>query len=176
MKLFQKKTKPVVEQPVKMEFKPIARAIGPLKKLSEMNGEELAITLCNLSEPAASLFGDPDVTEVLKKVDTLRKDCPNKMQFLAKAVGIFAPVILGDKHREDVFAILAVVRGVDVKVIREQNGLQTVREIVQLLFKDFDAMTFFRPAAERTAVEGEGNAVPVRTASDGEGAGGSAEG
>lgn len=145
-----------------------------MKKISEMNGEELAITLCNLSEPAASLFGDPEVANMINAVGEIKET--NPLNYLAKTVGIFAPVILGDKHREDVFAILAVVRGVNVKVIREQNGLQTVREIVQLLFKDFDAMTFFRPAADRTAVEGEGNAVPVRTATDGEGAGGSAEG
>lgn len=142
----------------------------PMKKLSEMNSEELTVALCKLAEPAANLFGDPDVTDALQKMTEAKSECKTVMQLMAKAIGIFAPVLLGDKHRNDVFQIVAAVRGVDVKVIREQNGLQTVKEIVQLLIKDVDAMTFFRPDAHGETERGSGDAVQVREPADGAGA------
>lgn len=138
----------------------------PQKKLSEMNSNELAIALCKLAEPASNLFGDQDVIDALRQLADAKETCGTVMQLMAKAVGIFAPVILGEKHRNDVFQIVAAVRGVDVEVICKQNGLQTVREIVQILFQDIDAIAFFRPYAHRKAVEGAGSSVQARKPSD----------
>lgn len=145
----------------------------PIKKLSEMNSEELMVALCRLAEPAANLFGDPAVMDALHRLTEEKSSCDTMLQLMAKAVGIISPVILGEKHRDDVFQIVSAVRGVDVSVIRKQNGLQTVREIVQILFQDIDAIAFFRPDAQRKAKKSEGNAVQARVPSDSTGACGS---
>lgn len=137
-----------------------------MKKLSELNSVELATVLCKIAEPAANIFSDPAVSDFFAKAEEARKEAPNAMVFYARLVALGAPVILGDQRREDIFAILAAVRGVDVQVIREQPGMQTVQEVVQALMCDTDMMTFFRGRPKGQAERNQRGDLPVRSATD----------
>lgn len=117
-----------------------------MKKLSEMNTVEMTQVLCRIAEPAATLFADNSVADAFAEAVKAREAATNHMQFFTRCIAIFAPVIL-DRHRDEVFAILAAIKGVSVEEINAQPGMQTVREIVEMLTADQELTTFFRPDA-----------------------------
>ena len=138
-----------------------------IKKLSEMTSEELAVALCKMAQPIADIFGDPDVAEFFSQGVKLREESPSQMVYMTRLVALAAPVILGEKHRNDVFAILAAIKGVEVEAVRDQPGMQTVNEVVQILMTDTDMMTFFRPRSARNSKINPGSNIQVRSTTDG---------
>ena len=110
-------------------------------KLSEMNGEELSVCLCKIAEPIERIGFDAKTTAAFQEIANLSKNSMNNIQQASMMIGKFVPLLLGD-HREDTFAILAAINGKTVEEIRNQNGMQTIKELKNAL-ADPDLMDFF---------------------------------
>ena len=106
-----------------------------------MNGEELSVCLCKIAEPIERIGFDKKTTETFQEIADLIKNGMNNIQQTSIMIGKFVPLLLGD-HREDTFAILAVINGKTVEEIRSQNGMQTIKELKNAL-EDPDLMDFF---------------------------------
>ena len=119
-----------------------------MKKISEMNTDELGVFLCAVAEPVSNLVTDAEVIESLT-------DMAKKMQGKNSPIVVFAlfgstviPVMLGKKHKEDTYKIIAAVSGKTVDEIRNQNGLKTAKEVWELLMTDRDMGAMFRAGEE----------------------------
>ena len=116
-----------------------------MKKISEMSTDELGAFLCEVAEPVSNLVTDAEVIEAL--TDMARKMQGYKSMFVV--FGLFGstviPIMLGKKHKEDTYKILAAVGGKTVDEIRNQNGLKTAKEVWELLMTDRDMGDMFRP-------------------------------
>ena len=116
-----------------------------MKKISQMNTDELGAFLCEVAEPVSNLVTDAVVIEAL--TDMARKMQGNKSMFVV--FGLFSstviPIMLGKNHKEDTYKILAAVSGKTVDEIRSQNGLKTAKEVWELLMTDRDMGDMFRP-------------------------------
>ena len=142
-----------------------------IKKLAEMDGDELTAVLCRIAQPAANIFADPKVAEFFATGVEIRKNAPSMMVYMTQLAAAGAPVLLGDQHKEDIFEILAALKGVTKQEIRKQKGLQTMREIIHILMADADLMTFFRSYPEHNAPGDQVSDLQVRSAADGASAG-----
>lgn len=117
-----------------------------MKKLSQMSCTELSRVLCEIASPAEKLFADPDVMGFFDKMKDLRQEANGiPIVFLARLLTTMTPVFLGDKHRDDTLGILAALKGVPVEKLAEQNGIETMRDVWDMLMTDTDLMGFFRP-------------------------------
>lgn len=142
-----------------------------MKKLFELDYTELSIVLCKIAEPAANFFGDDDVPKAFLAAMEARKTCKNHMHYMSTCLAIFAPIMLGEKHRDDVAAIVAALKGVPVEKIKAANGIETVLDIIEMFTKDADLMTFFRTYAAYAAPGGESGDLPARPSADDQRAG-----
>lgn len=115
-----------------------------MKKFSEMNTEELSRTICTIAEKISNIINDYAIMEEFSKMKNLiNNDAPALQTFSAFASGLL-PALLGDAHREDVFAIIAAFDGKTVDELKQQNGLQTAKELYDLLMKERDLGSMFR--------------------------------
>lgn len=119
-----------------------------MKKIANMNACELSVCLCKLAEPAECLFNDGAVVEAM---DELRKAIPAKSDIptvFSLFTAILVPKLMGEKHQEDVYSILAAIDGVTVDEIKERNGLETLRDVFVVFVTERDVETIFRPGCE----------------------------
>ena len=120
-----------------------------MKKLSQMSCAELSRVLCEIASPAENLFTDPDVMGFFDKMKDLRQESNGiPVVFMARLLTTMTPVFLGDKHRDDTLGILAALKGVPVKKLANQNGMETMRDVWDMLTTDSDLMSFFRPRTD----------------------------
>ena len=115
-------------------------------KLSEMNTVQMAAALCKMAKPVGHLMQD---TELLKAI----AQEGDEAQTLGEKIGSLVPEIIPallEKHFDATVLILSALTGKSEKAIREQKGLQTVRDIMDSF--DGDLMDFFFSSAgtERT--------------------------
>jgi hypothetical protein len=113
-------------------------------KLSEMNTEQLADCLVGLVEPIGNIAEDPEVGAAITELGKeLNGDTP-----VAQQVGIMAkrliPLAL-KTHRKDLFKALSILTGKTEKQIREQRGMETIKEAVSVV--DQDLLDFFKSSA-----------------------------
>lgn len=95
-------------------------------KLSEMNTVELSEALCKLAAPVGAILGSDDVKEAMQALT--RKEGETPFAHMARLFAQVAPVAL-DKHFDDVVTILGILIGKDPDKIRQQTGLQTMKDI-----------------------------------------------
>ncbi|MBR3797222.1 MAG: hypothetical protein IKK34_14520 [Clostridia bacterium] len=145
--------------------------VPEIKKLAELDGDEMATLLCRIAEPAANIFADPKTAEFFAAGVELRKTSPSMMVYMTQLAALGAPVLLGEKHREDIFEILAALKGRTKQEIRKQKGMQTMQEIIHILMSDADLMTFFRLGAAHEAPGDQVSDLQIRPAADGASAG-----
>lgn len=109
-------------------------------KLSEMNTVELARALCRIAGPIGELCKDDAFRAVLQK---------KKSAALGEIAGELIPVLL-DKHFAHMVTILSALTGKTEKEIKQQKGMQTVKDLMECM--DQDLLDFFTPstAAEQT--------------------------
>lgn len=119
-------------------------------KLSEMNSDQLSACLCKIAPALESIGMDEKFSDALKRIADKDKDLKPAQQG-AVMIGAFVPMLLGD-HKDDTFAVLAALSGKTVKEIREQNGMQTIKEVKEAL-SDRDLMDFFMQSARTGASE-----------------------
>lgn len=139
-----------------------------MKKLSQMNAVELSDVLCKIVSPMERLMNDADVVECFKSLGEIIKTAnASPMEFFGRCMTNIIPVFLGEKHREDTFAIAAALKGVTVDEVRQQTGMTLVVDVVSMLTGDGDLMAIFRPAPARKGKKNAGGAVQARATSDG---------
>lgn len=110
-------------------------------KLSEMNTDQLAETLCAISAPAARICEDEQINDDMKKLYAMEKgDGMTALQKLGRMVNIWIPGLL-KTHRDDVYAIMSVLTGKSVQEIAGQNGMQTIKDARECI--DGELMNFF---------------------------------
>lgn len=116
-------------------------------KLSEFNTDRAADVLCEISVYTLNILSDEEIRDSLKKQtdEGKQQTAGEKYAIGAQKIGQWIPLIL-KKHREDAYGILAVVNGVTINAIREQNILVTMRQIRDLA-KDKDLTDFFKSCA-----------------------------
>lgn len=119
-----------------------------MRSISEMTASALGKCLCDMAEPAERLFTDGAVCSALNDLTAKLKE---KMA-IDKAFSLFTqilfPVICGDKHKADTFAILAALDGVTVDEIEKRNGLEVMRDLFKAFVLEGDVATIFRPGCE----------------------------
>lgn len=131
-----------------------------MKKLSEMNTIDLSRTLCTIADPAERIFSDPEVMEMLGKFKTLRDESQGvAIVFMMRIMMSIAPVLLGEKHLDDVCTIIAAIKGVPAAEVKEQSGAQTIHDVWEMLTGDKDLAMFFRPRSTGKIKKNKGGAV-----------------
>lgn len=120
-----------------------------MKKLAEMNAIELSDVLCRIAEPVGRLVSSPDVHETLLQIGERLKDVQGGMiSYFGTAVSMVAPAFMAESHRDDVFAIVAGIKGITLDEVRNQNGAQTLGEVVSMILGDGGLMTIFRSMSQ----------------------------
>lgn len=119
-----------------------------MKKLAEMNTDELSVCLCKAAEPIANLMMDNEVTEAFVELAKKMDENKNMVCVFGSFVSVIVPALLGERHRNDTYALLAAVSGRTVAEIRKQNGFVTAKEVWQLFMTDVDMGSMFRLGEE----------------------------
>lgn len=119
-----------------------------MKKIDEMNVNELTACLCKIAEPAEKLFGDMAVLDAL---DKMKKAIP--AQATAKLVfslfmTIVYPHLMNEHNKESTMKILAGLDGVTVEEIENRNGVKNAGDMFNIFIMDRDVESVFRPACE----------------------------
>ena len=66
-------------------------------------------------------------------------------------VSVVVPTLLGEKHRDDTYALLAAVSGVSVDEVKKQNGFKTAKDVWSIFMTDVDMASMFRDGDEARA-------------------------
>lgn len=119
-----------------------------MKKLAELNVDEMTLLMCRVAEPAGNLFADGAVIAAFVDVAKVLQEANFRLAGIAYFASKIIPVLLGDAHKEDTLAILAAFDGRPVDELRKQNGLKTMKGLYQIFMEDQDAINFFRPDEE----------------------------
>lgn len=122
-----------------------------MKKIAEMNTEELAAFLCKAADPVSNLLGDDAVVEAFGKLGEKMKTKKSVIGMFGMFVSVVVPTLLGEHHRDDTYALLAAVSGMEVAEIKKQNGMKTAKDVWSLLMTDVDMVNMFRDGAEARA-------------------------
>lgn len=104
-------------------------------KLSEMNSEQLARTLCSLTPVLCTMAEDVRVAEAL---DRFAEEDMEEETMLARGAALLkaiVPVILKD-HEDEFFRAAAILTGKSIGTLRKQSGLALVRELRQCWEED----------------------------------------
>lgn len=119
-----------------------------MRNIADMTAVELSECLCKMADPAENLFSD---VAVRNAIDDFKKSMPEKATW-KQALSVFAavlyPVLCGESHRADVYAILAAIDGVSVADIEGRNGLEAMGNMFKVFVQDGDVQDLFRPVCE----------------------------
>ena len=112
-------------------------------KLSTLSTERALDVLCEITPYVASMMGDKHLLDTLaKKLDMSGASVAEIYVNGANKIAEIAPIMLKD-HREDVLGILAVLNECDVKQIKEQNIIQTMKQVKEAA-QDKELIDFFK--------------------------------
>lgn len=119
-----------------------------MRTIPEMNANDLSVCLCKMADPAERLLSDEAVREA---IDNMREHLKDKVT-IEKAFSLFTtilyPVLAGDAHKDDTFAVLAALDDVTVEEIGDRNGLEVMRDMFRAFVINTEIVTIFRPCAE----------------------------
>lgn len=125
-----------------------------MKKLSELSTTELSKVLCTIADPAERIFSDPEVMDMLPRLKDLREESKGiPVVYMARLMTTISPVMLGEKHLHDVCVIVAALKDVEPAEVLEQPGMDTMRDVFDLLTGDKDLARFFRPRGKGKSKE-----------------------
>ena len=119
-----------------------------MKKIAEMNTEELGLMLCQIAEPASRIMSDGYVSEAFVEMGKRLDKKATMLQNIAVFVSVLVPVLLGERHRNDTYEVLAALEGKTPEDIRKQNGFKTAKELFDVFMANKDTTTIFRPDPE----------------------------
>lgn len=130
-----------------------------MKKLSELNGVEMADVLCEIIEPMGRLMDDEKVVDCFGKLAEIIKSNPSQMLFLAKCMREVTPVFLGTEHRDDTFMIIAALNGVTVDEVKAKPGVDLIMDVFWMVAGDGGLLRMFRPRKAVRSEAAAGNPV-----------------
>lgn len=110
-------------------------------KLSEMNTDQLANALCEISAPVSNICMDAGINDEMKKLgEEIKAGGMTTLAKMGRTVAIWLPGLL-KTHKADVYAILSVLTGKSEKELAAQNGMETLKEARSCI--DGELMNFF---------------------------------
>ena len=119
-----------------------------MKKIHEMNASELTALICRIAEPAERIFTDGAVINAL---DTMRTRVPEDVT-IELAFSLFVrevvPVLTGESHRKDTYAIMAALCEQTIEEVLERNGIEMMRDMFVVFALDKDVESLFRPCGK----------------------------
>lgn len=119
-----------------------------MKKIAEMTMDELSACLCKMATPASNLFSDGAVTDAFDEVQNRMPKKATVQEAFSIFTGILVPVLMGDKHKADTYALLAAQTGERVEEVASRNGLEVMKDLFQMLMMERDVQAIFRTGAE----------------------------
>lgn len=119
-----------------------------MKKISEMTMSELSRCMCAIAEPAERLFSDGAVTEAFAEAnEKIGEKAPVKTAFSIFSAVLF-PVLTGEKHKQDTYAILSALTDQKAEEIENRNGVEVMRDLFAIFVVDGEVQSMFQPCAE----------------------------
>lgn len=119
-----------------------------MKKIHEMNANELTACICKIAAPAERVFTDGAVIDAL---DTMRGRIPEDVT-IDLAFSLFVrdvvPALTGKEHKDDTYAIMAALCDETVDEVMERNGLEVMRDMFVIFALDKDVEGIFRPCGK----------------------------
>lgn len=119
-----------------------------MRKISEMDMQELPAMLCKIAPCAERLFSDIAVCDAFDKMGEYMKEGQTAKTGFSLFALILIPVLMNEKHIEDTYAILSAIEGVDMKEIKKMNGVKTTGDLFRLFVLDGSVQGIFRPGAQ----------------------------
>ena len=119
-----------------------------MKKISDMNMNELSVAICKLAGPAEKLFSDGAVCAAFDEMSKRMGDGQTVHKAFSMFTAVLFPVLMNEEHKKDTCEIMAVMTDGDAKTIMESNGLETMRDMFRVFVVDGDVNAIFRPNAE----------------------------
>lgn len=119
-----------------------------MKKISEMNMNDLSALLCKIAAPAENLFSDGAVCAAFDEMHKRMGDGQTVKKAFSLFVTVLVPVLMSDAHKADTCAIMAMLCEGDAKAIENGNGLETMRDMFRVFVMEGDVEAIFRPGAE----------------------------
>ncbi len=113
-------------------------------KLSEMNTEQLLNALCDLTEPICRMAEDERTQDALDALTEAELTALPPLKAGALLLSTLSPLLL-QTHREDALRVLSALTGETVQTLRTQNGLITLRQVMDCWEGELAA--FFSSAA-----------------------------
>lgn len=112
-------------------------------KLSQLNTDQAANVLCELTPYISNILGDKNLLDTLKeKIGKENKSIAELYAYGARKISMIIPILLKE-HRSDVFEILSVLNEKNAEEIEKQSILKTIEQIKELL-QDKDLINFFK--------------------------------
>jgi hypothetical protein len=118
-------------------------------KLSEMNTVQLAAALCKMAKPVGDLMQDAELLRAIAQAGDGQETVGGKMGALASAA---IPVLL-EKHFDAVVLILSALTGKSEEQIRTQKGMETIRDVTEVM--DMELLDFFASSASAARTESQ---------------------
>lgn len=119
-----------------------------MRKIAEMNTDEMAIAICQMAEPVSNIMSDGMVSDAFVEMSKKLNKNSTLLQNIAVFTSVLVPVLLGEKHRNDTYAVLAALEGTTVENIRKQNGIKTAKDLFDVFMANKETTTIFRPDQE----------------------------
>ena len=119
-----------------------------MRKLSELKAVELDKCICEMAYPAERLFRDAAVRTALDDMTKAIGDNATVETAMSCYMTILHPVLCGEAHRGDTYAILAALDGVTAEEIAERNGIEVMRYVFRTFVLEKDVPAIFRPRYE----------------------------
>lgn len=112
-------------------------------RFSQLNTDQAADVLCELTPYIANITGDKKLLdELAKKFDMKGKSTAELYVFAAQKLANILPVVLKD-HKEDIFGILAVLNDTTPEAVSKQSVFTTIKQARDVL-ADKELLSFFK--------------------------------
>lgn len=118
-------------------------------KLTAMRGDEAALVLCDLIEPATRILEDAKTADAFTAIAGLAERKMPPIAMTMAAVMALRPIVKA--HGDDLFAIAAVLIGKELDEVRKQPLLKTVQEVRAVWTEDI--RDFFTSSAHSAPEE-----------------------
>lgn len=110
-------------------------------KISEFSTDKAANVLCEVSVYALNICEDEQLIGMIREKIEGAETQAELYTATIKKLSSLIPLLL-DKHKQDVYGILATIYESNIETIAQQNILITMRQIKEI-FQDKDLMDFF---------------------------------
>lgn len=117
------------------------------KKVSQLSTDEFLDLICTVTPYVSNIVSDKDLMETIGKA--IPKEGVTKAGMLILGMEKLSSMIpiIGVKHRNDLYNIIAAVTQEDIDLLSKENWRTTTKRVEEIV-KDKELMSFFRSFAE----------------------------